>query len=341
MTQLKLSKRYHTIGKPIKNAKPAPELYQIYKEFDEYQRENYSTLPVLCLCGNNNSYLISTVDREGWEYQLVICQSCGLIRTREYWDEKSVNDYYSNWYRKKYGAEEDPDKIYFNQAARSKSVWNYVSHFTNKFNGRYTVVDIGGGAGGKLDLFRNENNCYLFDFNKILLKKANSMGIKSYKGGIEQLHKIDEKPDLVILSHVLEHFTNVDKELKALISHLKTGSLLYIELPGIDSLKHGRRGYDFLGDLHWPHVFYFSLNVLNNLMGRYGFSCVKSNTDIAALYEYTGHIIELENFHDSVSSLIKSAEIKRKLGFPSILQLKYYISGILPRTLKDRIKKYL
>jgi len=101
MLQLKLSKRYHTIGKPIRKAKPSSEHYLIYKEFDEYQRKNYNIIPVKCLCGKDNSYPISNVDREGWAYPLVICRSCGLIRAKDYWDEKSVSDYYSNWYRKK------------------------------------------------------------------------------------------------------------------------------------------------------------------------------------------------------------------------------------------------
>jgi len=341
MNKLILSKRYHTIGKPIKNAKPAPELYQIYKEFDGYQRENYSTIPVDCLCGHDNSYFISKVDREGWEYKLVICQSCGLIRAREYWDEKSTKHFYSNWYRKKYGIEEKVDNYYNKQRKSSKLIWDFVFQYTVKFSRPMTVVDIGGGAGGKLNLFKNQNNCYLFDFNKIWLEKARMMGINTIEGGIDKLSTIKDKPELVILSHVIEHFTNVDKELKTLKDHLKIGSLVYIEVPGIDSLKYGRRGYDFLGDLHWPHVFYFSRDVLNNLMERYGFKCLKSNTLISGLYEYTGQTGELENYHDVVCSKIKSAEIKRKLGFGYFQKLKYFIARILPRSLKDLIKKYL
>ena len=61
MTRLKLPKRYYRLGKPVNQLKnPA-----IYDEFDEYQRKNYSIVPVKCLCGNENSYTISNVDREG------------------------------------------------------------------------------------------------------------------------------------------------------------------------------------------------------------------------------------------------------------------------------------
>ena len=71
---------------------------------------------------------------------------------------------------------------------------------------------------------------------------------------------------------------NIGSGKSTLIKHLKIGSLIYVELPGIDSLREGRREYDFLGDIHKPHVFYFSRGVLNNLMERHGFKCLKSNT---------------------------------------------------------------
>jgi len=337
MKLLKLSKRYYTIGKPIKKARESPERYLIYKEFEEYQKNNYNTIPVECLCNNNTEYLISNVDREGFEYPLMICTSCGLIKAREYWDEKSTNHFYSNWYRKKYGDEENPDKYYKKQSFHSKLVWDYVNEYMSKLNTPYTVFDIGGGTGGILDLFKSENNCYLFDFNKPFLKKANEMGIKTIEGGIDKLNLIKEKPDLVILSHVLEHFTNVHQELETLKRHLKLGSLVYVELPGIDSLREGRRTYDFLGDIHKPHVFYFSCGVLNNLMERYGFKCLKSNTLISALYKYTGETGELVNYHDTVCSLINISERRRKLGVHHVNKA----GRILPSSFKRWVKKRL
>jgi len=338
MKNLKLAKRYHIPGKIIKNAEPTPERFQIYKEFDKYQRENYTISHMKCLCGNNDQYLISKVDREGFEYHLEICRTCGLIKAKNYWDEKNVKDYYTNWYRKKYGGEEDPVIFYNNQTKTSKRVWDFVNEYTSRLKTPYTIVDIGGAAGGVLDSFKSDNDCHLFDYNKKLLNHAKTMGINTIEGGIDKLHLIEQKPDLVILSHVLEHFTNVHKELETLIKHLKFGSLVYIELPGIDSLNEGRRFYDFLADIHMAHVFYFSRGVLNNLMERKGFRCLKSVTEISALYEYTGQIGALKNYHNHVCSLINSAEIKRKLG---LFYIKKYIGNILPKYLKEQLKRLL
>ena len=63
-----------------------------------------------------------------------------------------------------------------------------------------------------------------------------------------------------------------EEEIKKLISIQKINQTInYVEFPGIDSLKLGRREADVLGDIHIPHVYYFSSYVLENLMGRYGF----------------------------------------------------------------------
>ena len=121
MCDLKFSKRYFTIGTPIRKAMPSEYRYKIYREFEEYQRNNYVTKPLDCICGNDNSYLISNVDREGFAYPLVICRSCGLIRAKEYWNLECTKDFYTNWYRKKYGEEDDPSNFYNGQTKKSRN----------------------------------------------------------------------------------------------------------------------------------------------------------------------------------------------------------------------------
>ena len=241
--KIKLPRRYHRVGVAIH-----PPRHPVGGEFDRYQKKNYQFEPVNCLCGVKNSdYVISTVDREGWKYKLVACQSCGLIRASDYWDEYSLADFYSNWYRE--SGESDVNSFYARQANRSASVKNFVEQHTSDFKKRYVVFDIGGGAGGILDSFRNDARCYLVDYDISFFKKAESMGISTQRGGINDLENIIDQPDLVILSHVLEHFTDVNQKIEDLTSRLRIGALVYIELPGIDSLCEGRRKHDFLGDI--------------------------------------------------------------------------------------------
>ena len=80
------------------------------------------------------------------------------------------------------------------------------------------IVDVGGGAGGVLEHFSNNNEKYLIDYFDPFLRYAETRGIKSIKGGLD---KINFKPDIIILSHVIEHWNNFNYEIEKLIKFKK------------------------------------------------------------------------------------------------------------------------
>lgn len=299
-------------------------------EFEEYEKKNYSTRPLPCLCGNEDSYKISEVDREGYVFPLVICNSCGLIRAQDYWKDEFIEDYYENRYRQKYHGgvkptEENLTKFFEAQVDHSKEVLKFVKDFIPQIDKSFEIFDIGGGAGGVLESFKQISNCTLVDFNKDFLNFASKNGLNTFEGGIEDIAKVGSKPDLVILSHVIEHIPNLNDALRALKENLKPGSYVYIEVPSIDSLNYGHYYYDFLRQIHKPHCYYFSKDVLNNLMERHGFDVHGVNYKVAGLYQFNNNEKGLKNYHDDVASLIKKAEIKRKF---KILYFNYFIAKI-------------
>ena len=140
---------------------------------------------------------------------------------------------------------------------------------------------------------------------------AETKRIKSIKGGINE---IEFKPDIIILSHVIEHWNNFENEIQKLIRiQKKNETLNYIEFPGIDSLKKGRRGGDLLGDLHIPHVYYFSSYVFENLMNRYGFKKIYLDSQIKSIFVYTGKLEKLVNYFERCKVDLLEAEKTRKI----------------------------
>jgi 2-polyprenyl-3-methyl-5-hydroxy-6-metoxy-1,4-benzoquinol methylase len=67
------------------------------------------------------------------------------------------------------------------------------------------------------------------------LSVAKSNGINVRKGSIEQI-KSNEKFDLIILSHVLEHLLNPSVFLKKIKSILSDNGILYIEVPSLEGI---------------------------------------------------------------------------------------------------------
>ena len=114
-----------------------------------------------------------------------------------------------------------------------------------------------------------------FEFDKIKnILTEYQINMKKIDNAKDALSKIYEKKD-------------IEKEIQKLISIQKINETLnYIEFPGVDSLKYGRRGGDILGDIHIPHVYYFTSYVFENLMNRYGFEKIYLDKSIVSTHIY-------------------------------------------------------
>jgi len=215
-----------------------------------------------------------------------------------------------------------PADMFDEQKKGSKFRYDLLNKHKIRTLNNMKIVDLGGGAGGVLDHFESNNQKYLVDYFDPYLKYAQTKGIKSIKGG---LNKIDFKPDIIILSHVIEHWSNFKYEIQRLIDiQKKNETLNYIEFPGIDSLKKGRREGDVLGDIQVPHVYYFTSYVFENLMNRYGFEKIYLDTLIKSIFIYTGKKKSLINYFELCRNDLISAEKTRKIQIFKNL-IKFFI----------------
>ena len=288
-----------------------------FEFFSGYAKENYKLIPTKCLCCNDNDILLSKSDRHGVEFHIVVCKECGLIRAKDYFTDENTKNFYTNYYRPGTNSLNlnydniDPETFYNYQVKDSKSKFNLINNKIKNIRNK-KILDLGGGIGGCLEHFNNNNNeLYLADYYNPYLNYAKSKGINIIKGGLD---KVDFKPDIIILSHVIEHWSNFNEEIKKLILIQKKGvTINYIEFPGVDSLKLGRREGDILGDLHVPHVYYFTSYVFENIMNRFGFEKLYINSFIKSLFIYTGKKSNLINNYPKVFQDLMLAEKKRKI----------------------------
>ena len=325
-----LGKRYYKIGTPVQSRfQKFPHYDKNYEDFfNGYAKENYKWYKTKCLCGNDCDEKLSTTDRWGIEYHLVICKLCGLIRGEKYIIEEDLNHFYKNHYRNitsSSGTHLQPSIIFSKQVQKSIDAVKFIKKHSKSNFDNGIIMDIGGGAGGFLKSFENAKERILLDYYEPYLDYARIVGITTVKGGLDEAFDM-QRPDLVILSHVIEHWNDFDYEIKKLISiQKKNQTLNYIEFPGIDSLKDGRRSYDFLGDIQIAHKWYFASYVFENIMNRYGFKKIHINSYIRGLFIYTGENKNLLNFYENVKKDLLYAEKMRKLSF-----YKKIIKSFLP-----------
>ncbi len=310
--------------------------YRYFNFFNFYVKENYRVVPTICICKKQNDSLVSIVDRYGVEFHLVICEECGLVRAKNMLSSKDLVHFYQYYYRHVHDDDEDefkrPEDLYSTQHISGKIKFDIIKKNSKKeINSETKIVDVGGAVGGILENFKPSKNLYLADFfepYKIYAKKKN---INIINGGLEE---IKFKPDIIILSHVVEHWDDFESEIGKLIKVQKQNETLnYIEFPALDSLKFGRRAGDFLGDIHYPHTFYFNCKVFENLMNRYGFEKIYSDTHSRSIYIFTDKKKPLINFTEDVKKDLLLAEKRRNYeGLKKIL-IKY-----MPNKLKNVLK---
>lgn len=305
--------------------------------FNGYAKNNYSLIENKCLCGKNDDQLVSLVDRCSVEFQTVICKNCGLIRAPKYFAKENVADFYKNYYRDIMNNDDSyikPNDLFEKQKINSYKKYLLIKKKTNFDIKELKVLDLGGGAGGALHHFKNNNDLYLADFFDPYLEYAKKNGINIIKGGLKD---ISFSPDIIILSHVIEHWNNFNAEIENLIKiQKKNKTINYIEFPGIDSLKSGRRNGDFLQDIHIPHVYYFTSYVFENLMNRYGFEKIYIDSEMKSLFIYTGIKKEVQNFYKNVRNDLIKAEFRRKIQIQ-----KNFLKMFIPNFILDIIKRYI
>ena len=314
-----------------------------YNFFNTYAKEKYKLIKNDCLCGDNNDIVLSLTDRHCVNFITVVCKNCGLIRARDYFRNEDVEDFYKNFYRTNAYSENfqaiSPSDMFENQKKESKFKYDLLNEYKIKPLNKLKIIDLGGGVGGVLDHFSDNNEKYLFDFHDPYLNFAKTKGIKSFKGGLD---KINFKADIIILSHVIEHWSDFKNEIQKLIDiQKKNETLNYIEFPGVDSIKKGRREGDVLGDIHIPHVYYFTSYVFENIMNRYGFEKIYSDTLIKSIYIYTGNKKNLVNHFETVKNdLIYAEKTRRFQIFKNCIKFltPFFILRIIRKIRNKKIK---
>ena len=285
--------RFNKIGWPVRNFfYDFPHRSKKYFEFfSNVARKRYNFKPTKCICGADDDLIISLNDRAGVEFPTVICRNCGLIRAKEYFSDEDASDFYTHhfWRIENELDEdeiEDPDEVFENLRLSGITKSNLIKKFMSYSNEKPVVVDIGGRIGGVLYNFLPDCHVVLADYFEPYLDYARNKNIETVIGGLES---ITFKPDVIILSHVVEHWTNFENEIQNLIKIQKPNqTLTYLEFPGIDSLKKGRRDGDLLGDIYFPHMHYFASYVIEDIMSRYGFEKVYLDSEIKGIFRYTG-----------------------------------------------------
>ena len=211
--------------------------HQIENFTRKVKMQEYKFVNNPCLCGNTNVELdivVAQKDRYGIACENVLCKKCGLIRLKERLDDISTAEFYQNEYRDIYvGEEQASDDFFDSQVQRGRIFYDLIEKFIDLKEIR-TVFEIGCGAGGILyPFFESGKKVSGCDFGEKYLKYGQNKGLELYQGEIDESKTPKNSQDLIILSHVMEHFTEPLNAMNDIIKFITPGKYLLVEVPGI------------------------------------------------------------------------------------------------------------
>jgi len=243
-----------------------------------------------CFCKNENFEKLTSFDRFGLPFGTQICRECGLISQTIQFKESSLELFYNEIYWPLIiGTNKSIN--FSTQLPGSNNFIKFIdaniAYKTDKIN----IFEIGCGQGDKIIQLGNylkskyKVNLFGCDYSSAALEIAHKRGVLTTLGGIDQIY--DKGPaDVLILSHIFEHFINLEESLKFINRMIHNDSLIYVEVPGVIDLKNKTEYvFDYQTYTVLAHIHNFSLTTLTNVFSSQGFKLVKGSDYVRAIYK--------------------------------------------------------
>lgn len=309
-----LGPRYEN-GAPAALALGADARAELAQVLQKFLSQQYVFEPRACaVCEGHDFQVLAEQDRYGMPIKTTICCGCGLIQTNPDMREEDYTDFYTHHYRRLYIADlvGQPSDFFREEYWRGQKILAYVRQHIRLPKGRL-VVEIGCGAGGILQAFADAGYRVIgtdLGFENLSYGKARGLDLRS--GDLFSLvEELDEKPALIIYSHVLEHIREPGRTLDRVRQTLADDGHLYVEVPGVKDVRSNVFQGDFLKTFHLAHIYNFSLLTLRNLASKHGFSLVSGDEKIRSIFkrgELRAEHVRFESDHDSAVAYMLKTE---------------------------------
>jgi tetratricopeptide (TPR) repeat protein len=229
------------------------------------------------LCGGEKYDVLWQEGRFGKSVQNVICRDCGLVYINPrplggVADEFYVNEYFSEYY----GYSKPTGSYILDALRKAKNRYKLFGEFLSNPSPR--VLEIGSSVGAQLRvILDNVPNAEVVGIEPSIEFSGfaqEELGLNNVYQGLWQdhLHRFEQKTfDLIIVSHVLEHFESPREFLTHIRNLLKDSGVIFIEIPDI---MFPYKGLSFF--LQAPHLFTFCKETLEKLLRISGFEIIRS-----------------------------------------------------------------
>jgi 2-polyprenyl-3-methyl-5-hydroxy-6-metoxy-1,4-benzoquinol methylase len=289
----------------------------------------YETKP--CLCGSTCFDNIFKYDRYGLWHPTVICRGCGLIQSNpRLLDVEYSRFYSSDEYRVLYEGENFLDfcKLRYN---KSNHIFERLLPIMTEL-GLNSVLEFGCGGGWNLLPFHEKGYRLIgYDYSHGLIQQGRSLGLNLINGSFEKLKQNSDKFDVIILNHVVEHFTDIFHNLQLITEHLSDKGVIYIGVPNIDNFAKSQ--------FQNAHVYYFSPRTFKYYISLCDLEILDFGS-AETIHMYGIYKKAKNNKITQENPLSSEYEIMKKKIFKA--KLKSFVAGFLEKVgLKNFVKRLI
>lgn len=233
-------------------------------------------------------------DRFGLPFAAKLCLDTGLIVTDPALSPATIERYYRDFYHPMHFGVADIGEVgSLYRADQGAKVWGWLSpHLPARDGAPVTVCEVGAGLGNVLAGLREaaaRQGVTLAvtgtEYSEECRRVAGERGVPLIAGGLPEVAALDQRFDVLVLSHVFEHFVHLDRELALIREVLAPDGLLFIEVPGVRSLhRRVEYGFDFIRYFTHAHIYNFALDPLRAVVEPAGFRLIAGDEECHALF---------------------------------------------------------
>lgn len=266
----------------------------------------YALIENTCLCWNQNTHkdiIISEKDRYWFNINQILCSKCWLIRSWKVFDEKSNQEFYEKEYRSVYvWSSQAPKDFFEDQTSRWNSLLKTFEAVVEKRQNS-VVFEIGCWAGGILFPWKsNWYTCAGCDFDENYLNFWTKKGLILSYWDYDKIVD-DNSVDIIILSHVMEHFLNPIKEIQKIIKKIRRWGYLIVEVPGIFYIN--KMYFDPILFFQNAHVFNYYYSYLKIFFEKLWLEVIYGDEKCTLILKKPDNYVEKqisEIYHESLSA---------------------------------------
>ena len=273
-----------------------------------------------CLICNESDQVIFLSDylleiKEDFEFfkdaKIYKCNSCNFAFVNPMPKQEKLNEFYEKFYRSDGRPPyllspnyEDQKRHYLDD-----KILSYLIYLTTLVDIKKIrkVYDFGSGNGDLGYALKKKNshlNLYCTENDSYCEKILNERGYKNYK----DFNKIDNKFDLIISTHSLEHLSSINPIFKRFKELLNPNGLIFFEVPNCTEEYWAGRPYD------GPHLLFFTKKSFEKLLEIHGFSFINFSYSAYTFREdHYFQKISQENYYTGLNSIFSLTRIKRIL----------------------------